>query len=92
VVEYLALGLPVACTPLEGVRRYFQNEPLVRFSGFDGASLGEVILQWLREPKTARVAWAEPAARRVRERLDWSVVCSRAVAVVESTLAAARTG
>lgn len=83
VVEYLALGLPVACTPLEGLRRYFHDEPLVRFSRFDGASFGETLLGWLREPASARMAWAEPAARRVREELDWSVICRRAADVVE---------
>ncbi len=90
VVEYLALGLPVACTPLEGVQRYFGNEPLVRFSRFDGSSLGQVVLQWLREPLAARAASAEPAARKVRDRLDWSVICAHAVDVVESTVGNAR--
>lgn len=78
VVEYLALGLPVASTPLEGIRRYFAGEPLARFAQFDGASLGETVLGWLREPPGTRQALAAPAAARVREQLDWGAICARA--------------
>ena len=86
VVEYLAVGLPVVSTPLDSLRRYFADEPLVRFSRFDGVSFGEVILSWLREPGPARRVLAAPAARRVRERLDWRVVCGRAADVIEATI------
>jgi glycosyltransferase involved in cell wall biosynthesis len=83
-VEYLALGLPVVSTPLEGIRRYFADEPLARFSQFDGTILGDTILDWLDEPKSARDALAAPASARVRAKLDWSVICARAAEVVES--------
>ncbi|MBE7503476.1 MAG: glycosyltransferase family 4 protein [Verrucomicrobiales bacterium] len=83
VVEYLAVGLPAVCTPLDSLRRYFHDEPLLRFSRFDGASFGDTLLAWLREPWANRAALAGPAARRVRERLDWPVICRRAADVVE---------
>jgi glycosyltransferase involved in cell wall biosynthesis len=83
VVEYLAVGLPAVCTPLDGLRRYFHDEPLLRFSRFQGASFGDTLLGWLREPWAARAALAEPAARRVKAHLDWPVICRRAADVVE---------
>jgi glycosyltransferase involved in cell wall biosynthesis len=86
VVEYLAVGLPVVCTPLDGIRRYFADEPLIRFSRFDGVSFGDALLSWLREPLPTRSAPAGPAACRVRERLDWKLVCGRAADVIEGTL------
>jgi glycosyltransferase involved in cell wall biosynthesis len=65
-VEYLALGLPVVCTPLKSALRYFGNEPLVRFSEFDGRSFGEKILSWLEEPLERRQALAAlPQAHRL---------------------------
>jgi len=83
VVEYLALGLPVASTALEGIRRYFAAEPLVKFTAFDGAALGGAVQAWLAEPAEARARLAAPAARRVREALDWGVVCGRAADAIE---------
>jgi glycosyltransferase involved in cell wall biosynthesis len=83
VVEYLALGLPVASTALAGIQRYFADEPLARFAAFDGARLGEAVLGWLAEPAATREALAAPAARRVREQLDWPVICRRAVDAIE---------
>ena len=50
IVEYVASGLPAVCTPLKSIRRYFQNDPLVKFSEFNGADFGEKILGWLDEP------------------------------------------
>lgn len=87
VVEYLALGLPVVCTPLHGIRRYFSDEPLLRFSRFTGDDFGQQILAWLHTPLPERAALAEPANRRVRRELDWNVICARAVQFVEATCA-----
>lgn len=84
-VEYLALGLPVVSTPLNSGVRYFHDEPLVRFSGFDGASHGERILSWLGESVESRATLGRAAARRVRERLDWHVICGKAVDSIETT-------
>lgn len=83
MVEYLGIGLPVASTPLESVRRYFADEPLARFSRFEGKELGEVILGWLAEPPGRRQELGPVASERVRQALDWRVLCSRAVDFVE---------
>ncbi len=85
LVEYLAMGLPVASTPLAGVRRYFADEPLATFAGFEGASLGGAILGWLDKPPGVRADLAAPAAQRVRDGLDWTVICRHAVDVIEAT-------
>jgi glycosyltransferase involved in cell wall biosynthesis len=84
VVEYLAVGLPVVATRLEGIRRYFESAPLVRFSEFEGKAFGEAILEWLRVPLARRNDLAEAAARHVRERLDWRILCARACEVIEA--------
>jgi glycosyltransferase involved in cell wall biosynthesis len=58
IVEYVASGLPAVCTPLKSIRRYFQNDPMVRFSEFNGADFGKKILDWLDEPPLAD--WQSP--------------------------------
>ena len=49
VVEYVASGLPAVSTPLKSIRRYFQDDPMVRFSKFDGEDFGGKIIGWLDE-------------------------------------------
>jgi len=83
VVEYLGLGLPVVCTPLKGIQRYFRQEPLVKFSTFEGRDFGDQILAWLREPLARRNEWGRQASARVRAALDWRVICAKAVDFVE---------
>jgi glycosyltransferase involved in cell wall biosynthesis len=85
IVEYLAMGLPVASTPLDSAMRYFSDEPLARFSGFDGASFAEKILGWLDEPLARRQALAPPAMEKVKARLDWRVISRKAVDFIETT-------
>lgn len=92
VVEYLGLGVPTVCTPLQSLRRYFCDEPLIRFSEFDGASFGERILSWLNEPIETRRRLAPAAIRRVRTELDWRVIRRRALDFMEARLAPARAG
>lgn len=82
-VEYLGLGLPQVCTPLEGLRRHFSDEPAIRFAGFDGGEFGEAILAWLKVPHEARTALGRAASERVRRELDWPVIARRAVDFVE---------
>lgn len=88
IVEYLALGLPVVSTPLSSAVRYFKSEPMVRFSKFNGASFGEGILSWLREPPECRYDLARAASERVRNELDWSRISKNAIDFVEKTFQA----
>jgi len=86
VVEYLAVGLPVVCTPLEGIQRYFAAEPLVRYARFDGQDFGDQILAWLRTPLSDRQRLAQPASARVARELDWGVICRGAADWVEQRI------
>jgi glycosyltransferase involved in cell wall biosynthesis len=83
VVEYVASGLPVVCTPLQSIRHYFQNDPMVRFSEFNGADFGKKILDWLDKPPLAWQIHATQSAARVQAELDWEPLCRRAVDFVE---------
>lgn len=87
IVEYLALGLPVVSTPLNSARRYFGNEPRVRFSEFDGRSFGERVLSWLDESAERWAPQAKAASERVRRELDWRAISRRAVDFIESVKA-----
>ncbi|MBI2946720.1 MAG: glycosyltransferase family 4 protein [Verrucomicrobia bacterium] len=83
IVEYLAVGLPVVSTPLDSAKRYFGDEPRVRFSVFDGESFGEKILSWLREPAELHLSQARAASERVRAELDWRVISKKSIDFVE---------
>jgi glycosyltransferase involved in cell wall biosynthesis len=83
IVEYVACGLPTVCTPLQSIQRYFQNDPMVRFSEFNGADFGKKILDWLDEPSMAWQIHAAKSAARVEAELDWEPLCRRAVDFVE---------
>ena len=70
VVEYVASGLPAVSTPLKSIQRYFQNDPMVRFSKFDGEDFGGRIHRTgsVNLPETGRFAPPNPP----REfRLNW---------------------
>jgi len=82
-VEYVASGLPAVSTPLKSIQRYFQNDPMVRFSKFDGEDFGKQIMSWLDEaPQTWQIA-ASASSARVQAELDWQPLCRRAVDFVE---------
>jgi len=83
IVEYLGAGLPVVSTPLNSARRYFGNEPAVRFSAFDGESFGQQILSWLDEPAERRRSVGGAASQRVQAELDWSAISKKAIDFVE---------
>ena len=83
VVEYVACGLPSVCTPLQSIQGYFQNDPMVRFSEFNGADFGKKILDWFDEPPLAWQNRAAQSAARVKAELDWEPLCRRAVDFVE---------
>lgn len=90
VVEYVAIGLPSVCTPLKSIQSYFKNDPMVRFSRFDGEDFGKKIVSWLDEsPKVWQLDAAKSAAR-VKNELDWQPLCRKAVDFVEKTYASSR--
>lgn len=82
-VEYLGMGIPVVSTPLNGLQRFFENEPLLHFSEFNGASFGREILNAMHQhPKNFEQA-RKQTAERVRKQLDWQGICARALDFVE---------
>ncbi len=83
IVEYVASGLPTVCTPLKSVQSYFKNDPLVKFSKFDGEDFGGKILAWLDEPVSHWQPHAAASAARVKAELDWQPLCRKAVAFAE---------
>jgi glycosyltransferase involved in cell wall biosynthesis len=83
IVEYVATGLPTVCTPLKSVRSYFKNDPLVKFSGFDGADFGGNILSWLDAPVSTWQPLVAESAARVKAELDWQPLCRKAVDFAE---------
>ena len=83
IVEYVATGLPTVCTPLKSVQGYFKNDPLVKFSGFNGADFGNKILAWLAAPVSDWQPHAEASSARVRAELDWGPLCRKAVDFAE---------
>ena len=84
VVEYVAGGLPSVCTPLKSIRSYFQNDPMVRFSEFNGVDFGNKIISWLVESPLNWQIHAAKSAARVQAELDWQPLCHRAVDFVEA--------
>jgi glycosyltransferase involved in cell wall biosynthesis len=82
LVEYSALGLPVVSTPLAGVKSFFGDEPSVRFSAFDGAQFANDVIDLLDNPPPR--AESERLARRVAAKLDWPVICAKAVDRLEA--------
>jgi len=84
IVEYLGVGIPAVCTPLRNSKRYFANEPAVRFSNFTGDGFGDEILACLAETPQRRRQLGLAASGRVRVELDWRAVGRRAVDFVES--------
>jgi len=91
VVEYVASGLPAVSTPLKSIQGYFRDDPMVRFSKFDGEDFGEKIIGWLGEsPKIWQIRACESSAR-VRTELDWRPLCRKAVDFVEKVCSTAKT-
>ena len=84
LVEYAALGLPVVSTPLAGVKVFFNDEPSVRFSAFDGEQFARDVIDVLDNPPPQ--AESERLANRVAAELDWPVICARAVDQLEAVV------
>jgi glycosyltransferase involved in cell wall biosynthesis len=91
VVEYVASGLPAVSTPLKSIRHYFQDDPMVRFSKFDGEDFGKQIIGWLNESPENRQVQAAKSAARVQAELDWRPLCRKAVDFVEMVCSTAKT-
>lgn len=89
VVEYVASGLPAVCTPLKSIRRFFQDDPMIRFSEFDGEDFGRKIISWLDAPPPDWQIAARKSATRVEAELDWHPLCNKAADFVEQTHARA---
>ena len=87
VVEYVASGLPSVCTPLKSIQRYFRNEPMIRFSEFDGEDFGRKIVSWLDESPLNWQIEACNSAARVQAELDWQPLCRKAVNFIEEIYA-----
>jgi glycosyltransferase involved in cell wall biosynthesis len=87
VVEYVASGLPSVCTPLKSIQRYFRNEPMIRFSEFDGEDFGRNIVSWLDESPLNWQIEACNSAARVQAELDWQPICRTAVNFIEEIYA-----
>jgi glycosyltransferase involved in cell wall biosynthesis len=90
IVEYVATGLPTVCTPLKSVQGYFKDDPLVKFSSFNGTDFGNKILEWLATPVSAWQPYAEKSSARVRAELDWQPLCRKAVDFAEKIAAIRR--
>lgn len=89
VVEYLGVGLPVVSMPLKTIERYFRGEPRIRFARPGGGDFGQQILEWMGGEALGDEAAGRKASERVARELDWSVVCGRAVDVMEHVYARA---
>jgi glycosyltransferase involved in cell wall biosynthesis len=85
VVEYVASGLPAVCTPLRSIQGYFREEPMIRFSKFDGEDFGSKIVSWLDESPLDWQVAAYKSAARVQLELDWQPLCRKAVDFIEKT-------
>ncbi len=90
IVEYVATGLPTVCTPLKSVRSFFKNDPLVKFSEFNGDDFGRKILAWLDEPVANWQPLAATSSVRVQAELDWQPLCRKAVDFAEKICSAAQ--
>jgi len=84
IVEYLGTGLRVVSTPLDSAQRYFRDEPMVRFTEFNGESFGRHIIESLQIPLPNQAEAARSASERVRRELDWRAISRNVVDFVEA--------
>ncbi|MBX3746502.1 MAG: glycosyltransferase [Verrucomicrobiae bacterium] len=82
-VEYLALGLPVVCTPLESALRYYKGLDGIRFSRANGPDFARLLIDTLDWSSTRRAAAVAPARHKVATELDWNIICRRAADWIE---------
>jgi glycosyltransferase involved in cell wall biosynthesis len=84
IVEYLAVGLPVVSTPLRSASSYFRDEPMARFSAFNGQKFGEDMLDVLSNLNRFRGEPAKAASLKVRQELDWRKIARKAIDFCEA--------
>jgi glycosyltransferase involved in cell wall biosynthesis len=89
IVEYVATGLPTVCTPLKSVHGYFKDDPMVKFSTFNGADFGRKVVEWLDTPAARWQPQAAGSSARVRSELDWRPLCRKAVDFAEKIVGGA---
>jgi len=89
IVEYIASGLPAVATPLKSIKSYFGQDPMVRFSTFDGVDFGKKIVGWIDAPFLYWQLDACNSAARVKLELDWHPLCTKAVDFMEKSYTAA---
>ncbi|MBA3844044.1 MAG: glycosyltransferase, partial [Actinobacteria bacterium] len=77
LLEYVALGIPVACAGLPTLREHFSDEEVLFFRPGDASDLARVLLEVAADPvaTSARVA----AARRRAAQYSWSDNAARYV-------------
>ncbi len=92
IVEYIAIGLPAVSTPLKSIQSYFRNDPMVKFSKFNGEDFGKKIISWFDESPTEWQLSAAKSAAHVQAELDWQPLCRKAIDFVEKIYSAAERG
>jgi glycosyltransferase involved in cell wall biosynthesis len=87
VVEYVASGLPAVCTPIKSIQRFFKDDPMIRFSEFNGEDFGRKIISWLEAPPPDWQTQARKSAARAAAELDWKPLCRKAIDFTETIYA-----
>lgn len=89
-VEYVACGLPVVATSLEGIQSYFSGMRTVRFAGFSGASLAHEVLQFMEGG--VEIGDLLSASQQVHRELNWQQISSSAAGFIEDRWQHSRSG
>jgi len=83
-VEYAAMGIPMVCTPLRGTMRYWEGNPIIRFSEMNPESFAGEVAGWFGESAERRQAWGRAASAKVRAELAWEPFSVRVVERLEA--------
>lgn len=82
-VEYLALGMPVVSSKLEGLWKFFKANPLIRFTDFNAKEFAKTVIWTLKEAPLIRQRYGSVVARQLQEELSWQAVAERAIQFIE---------
>ena len=69
---------------MAGVKAYFDGEPSVRFSAFDGGTFAGDVVEVLDNPPPQ--AESERLAKRIANELAWPILCAQAVDRLEAVV------